>query len=235
MMKKLFLGLAIAGLCSFFTAATAQPGMGPKRTITVVGTAEKNVEADEIHLGISIQEYQDDSGLRVGLKELEQRMIKAVNDAGIPTSDIRVDNISGYGTYSMEGQGFMASKNFTIKAKNMAVVNLLMSKLGEAGVSSANTMYFAHSQADTYLRDLKVQALKAAREKAEMLLRASNEKPGKALNIEDIEDLTNAMYPGVGTYSTKLTTTGGEAKPMKEIGFVPVNYSASIKVTFEIE
>jgi hypothetical protein len=139
MIKKLFLGLAIAGVCSFFTAATAQPGMGPKRTITVYGTAKKNVEADEIQLSVSIQEYNDDSGLRIGLKELEPRLLKAVNDAGISNADIRVDNISGYGSYSMEGQGFLASKNFLIKAKNMAVVNQLIGKLGDSGVSSVNT------------------------------------------------------------------------------------------------
>jgi uncharacterized protein YggE len=234
MIKKLFLGLAIAGVCSFFTAATAQPGMGPKRTITVYGTAKKNVEADEIQLSVSIQEYNDDSGLRIGLKELEPRLLKAVNDAGISNADIRVDNISGYGSYSMEGQGFLASKNFLIKAKNMAVVNQLIGKLGDSGVSSVNTMYFSHSQTDTYLRDLKVQALKNAREKAELLLRASNEKPGKAINIEDMEDLNNPMYPGGGPLA--YSTQAGDAKPMmKEIGLIPVGLTASIKVTFEIE
>ena len=90
MINKLFLGLAIAGVCSFFTAANAQPGMGPKRTITVFGTAEKSVEADEIYLSISLSEYQDDSGLRVGLKELEQRFLKAAGtDSSVPDDGFR--------------------------------------------------------------------------------------------------------------------------------------------------
>lgn len=237
MIKKLFLGLALAGICSLFTTAIAQPGMAPKRTITVYGTAEKSVEPDEIYLSISISEYQDDAGLRVGLKELEQRFQKAANDAGIPTADIRVENISGFGSYQMEGQGFMASKSYLLKVKSIGAVNMLMSKLGDAGVANANTMYYSHSQVDTYIRDLKVQALKNAREKAEMLARSNNEKLGKAVSIEDVEDLTNMAYSGgMGNYSRKPQFGVAEAKPMtKDIGILMVNFVTSLKVTFEVE
>lgn len=234
MIKKLFLGLAFAGVCAFLTTATAQPGMGPKRTVTVFGTAEKSVEPDEIFLSINISEYQDDAGMKVGIKELEQRFLKAAADAGILPSDIRVENISGFGSYQMEGQGFLPSKSYLVKAKNIAAVNMLMAKMGEAGAASVNTMYYSHSQVDTYMRDLKVQALKAAREKAEALVRVSNEKLGKVVSIEDTEDLSNLAYPGgMGNYSRKPIFSP-EAKPMKEPGFLTVNFVTSVKVTFEI-
>ncbi|MDZ4683267.1 MAG: SIMPL domain-containing protein [Saprospiraceae bacterium] len=236
MMKKLFLGLAVAGIFSFFTVANAQPGMGSKRTITVFGTAEKSVEADEIYLSINLSEYQDDSGLKVGLKELEQRFLKAATDAGIASADIRVENISGFGSYQMEGQGFMASKSYLLKVKNIGAVNMLMSKLGDSGVASANTMYYSHSQVDTYMGELKVQALKNARTKAEMLAAANKQKIVGTLAIEDLEDLGNMAYPGgMGNYSRK-PQLGGETKPMtKDVGMLMVNFVTSLKVTFEVE
>ncbi len=236
MIQKLISGLVLVATSAAFTTAMAQPGMSPSRTITVFGTAEKTVDPDEIYLSVNISEYQDESGLTVGIKELEQRMLKAASDAGIPASDIRVDNISGFGSYQMEGQGFMPSKNFLLKTKNIGMVNQLIAKLGDSGTASVNTMYFSHSQVDTYMRDLKVQAMKAAREKAELLLRAGNEKPGKIISIEDQEDFTNVAYPGggIGNYSRKPQFTM-DAKAGKEIGFIPVNFVTSVKVTFEIQ
>ncbi len=233
MIKRLFLGVALLSVCAFFTTAFAQPGMGPKRTITVFGTAEKSVDPDEIYLSINLSEYQDDAGLRVGIKELEQRLLKAAADAGIAAADIRVENISGFGSYQMEGQGFMPSKSYLIKAKNIGAVNMLMAKMNDAGASSVNTMYYSHSQVDTYMRDLKVQALKTAREKADMMVRANNEKLGKIVSIEDTEDLSNLAYPGgMGNYSRK-PLFGPSAT--KEPNILGVNFVTSVKVTFEIE
>ncbi|NUN99663.1 MAG: SIMPL domain-containing protein [Saprospiraceae bacterium] len=236
MIKKLFLGLAFAGVCAFFTTVAAQPGMGPKRTITVFGMAEKTVEPDEIYISINLSEYQDESGLKVGLKELEQRFLKAATDAGISSADIRVENISGFGSYQMEGQGFLASKSYLLKIKSVGAINQLMAKMGDSGVASANTMYYSHSQVDTYMRDLKVQALKAAREKADLLATANKQKVVGTIAIEDMEDLSNLAYGGgMGNYSRK-PQFGSEAKPMtKDIGMMSVNFVTSVKVTFEVE
>jgi len=230
MMKKLFLGLAVAGVSLFTLAAAAQPGMAPKRTITVYGLAEKQVEPDEVFTSISIQEYADESGLMIGLKELEPRMLKALNEAGIATADVRVENVSGYGSYQMEGPGFQASKTYVVKTKSIGTINQLLGKLSNAGVSSVNTTYYSHSQVDTYMRELKQQALKTAREKADMLVRAGNEKLGKVVAIEEIEDLGNVTYGG--NYARKPMFDA--AKPMKEVGLTNISFVASMKVTFEI-
>jgi len=93
-MKKLILSALILFT---ITAAQAQ-SVDLRRKIEVSGTAETEVTPDIIYFSISLKEYMDGRN-RVDITTLENQLVKAVADAGLPKEDLTINNISGYTTY----------------------------------------------------------------------------------------------------------------------------------------
>ena len=59
------------------------------------------------------------------------------------------------------------------------------------GISKAFVSKYSHSKMDEYKKQIKINAIKAAKEKATYLLEAIGEKSGKAINIEEKSGLVS--------------------------------------------
>ena len=92
-----------------------------ERYIEVTGTSEMEVVPDEIHYLIEIQEYFEEEfdgvskpeqyKTKVPITRIEQELMQAIHDAGIPDSAVRVQE---YGN-SHSKSGIMYSSSFRIK------------------------------------------------------------------------------------------------------------------------
>src|SRR3954468_12440095 len=90
-MKKLFL---LAAIVTLTYGAFAQ-NVDLRRKIEVVGLAEQEVTPDIINVTISLKEYLNGRS-KVTIEQLENQLVKAVNEAGIAKADFTINNLSSY-------------------------------------------------------------------------------------------------------------------------------------------
>jgi len=178
-MKKL---LILITLVTLTVSAFAQ-GVDLRRKIEVSGVAEKEVTPDIINVSVSLQEYLNGK-TKVTIDQLENQLESAVKEAGIAKEDFTINDVSGWNnTYNKKKTpDFLASKQYSIKFHDLNKYNFILNKVDPKGIQSTNIDSYDYSKITELKKELKIQALLAAKEKATYLLAAINEKPGDAIN-----------------------------------------------------
>lgn len=166
------------------------------RYIEVRGMAETEIEADEMTLFITIQEYweeefekrkdPEDYKTKVPLARIEDSVIQSIRKADIDMEEIRVGSIGNY--WREQGKEFLFSKQLEIKITDFAKVNQLVSLLDSRGIKSMNIGNYDHSDMDAIEKKVKVDALTDAREKAQLMLESLGEELGEVLSVSEISN-----------------------------------------------
>ena len=179
---------------AFAQTAVTQP---EKKKIEVTGSAEMEIVPDEIYVDITVQEYYDKQKRKIDINDVRKSFLDACSKAGIAKENIFIQGINGYdisGWYWQRKKrepDFMASSTFTIKFSASAQIEKLMSMLDDNSTQNMNIRNTTHSQMETYRKQVKINALKAARDKANYLCESIGEKAGEALLIKEIENTYN--------------------------------------------
>lgn len=193
MKKKLFIALLF--VCS--VAAKAQDIKKP-HTIKVTGTAELEIVPDEIYMSVTLKEYMKDKKKQT-IEDLEKDLVNFLEKVTIiDKKDIKMDNMSGYLIkMKRKEKDEQITKSYKIKFKNPQQVYQLYAVMDSLGISNAFVSKYSHSKMDEYKKQVKVNAIKSAKEKAGYLLDAIGEKAGKAVSVEEktgyvaVDDGTN--------------------------------------------
>ena len=228
-MKKL---LILITLVTLTVSAFAQ-GVDLRRKIEVSGVAEKEVTPDIINVSVSLQEYLNGK-TKVTIDQLENQLESAVKEAGIAKEDFTINDVSGWNnTYNKKKTpDFLASKQYSIKFHDLNKYNFILNKVDPKGIQSTNIDSYDYSKITELKKELKIQALLAAKEKATYLLAAINEKPGDAINITEAD---NSNYPGPRPMMFANKAMVANAAPAdSDIDFKKIKLSFQINAVFEI-
>ena len=227
-MKKLILSALILFT---ITAAQAQ-SVDLRRKIEVSGTAETEVTPDIIYFSISLKEYMDGRN-RVDITNLENQLIKAVADAGLPKEDLTINNISGYTTYQKKKDpNFLASKQYRIKFHDLNKVNQLLSAIDPKGIQSTYIESYDYSKIEDLKKELKLKALIAARDKAAYLLTGIGQKLGDAISVTEVDNGNNFPQPRNVMYMAKAASSDAVAE--QDIDFKKIKLNFQVNAVFEI-
>lgn len=226
-MKKIFF---IALLAIATTYAQAQ-NVDLRRKIEVSGTAETEVTPDIIYFSISLKEYMDGRN-RMDITQLENQLIKAAADAGIPKEDLTINNIAGYTTYQKKKDpNFLASKQYRIKFHDLNKINQILSAIDPKGIQNTYIESYDYSKMDELKKDLKLKALIAARDKATYLLTGIGQKLGEPISITEVDN-GGFTAPMLSTFMRKATVA--DAAPEQDIDFKKIKLSFQVNAVFEI-
>jgi len=226
-MKKIILLAALAAL----TLSSFAQNVDLRRKIEVTGIAEQEVTPDIINVSISLQEYMN-GRTKVTIDQLETQLEHAVKDAGIAREDFTINNVSAYNNsyQKKKNPDFLASKQYLIKFHDLNKFNEVLSQVDPKGIQSTNIDSYDYSKMSALKRELKIQALLAARDKATYLLNSINEKLGSVINITETD---NSNYPGPRMlYANKVmsSNTTGDS----DIDFKKIKLSFQVNAVFEI-
>jgi len=226
-MKKIILLAALAAL----TVNSFAQNVDLRRKIEVTGIAEQEVTPDIINVSISLQEYMN-GRTKVTIDQLETQLEHAVKDAGIAKEDFTINNVSAYNNsyQKKKNPDFLASKQYLIKFHDLNKFNEVLSQVDPKGIQSTNIDSYDYSKMPALKRELKIQALLAARDKATYLLNSINEKLGSVINITETD---NSNYPGPRMlYANKVmsSNTTGDS----DIDFKKIKLSFQVNAVFEI-
>jgi len=228
-MKKL---LTLAALCLFTYNVFAQ-NVDLRRKIEVTGIAEKEVTPDIINVSISLQEYIDGKK-KTTIDQLENQLETAVKEAGIPKEDFTISNVSGWNNtwQKKKNPDFLASKQYNIRFHDLNKFNQILSKIDPKGIQSTSIESYDYSKMAELKRDLKIQALLSAKEKATYLLNSINEKTGRPISITETD---NSNFPGPRQIMYKTMTANLNAAPTEsDIDVRTIKLSFQIQAVFEI-
>lgn len=235
----------IAALFLFFSglvsAQTTESKMQKEvvKNIEVTGVAELEVIPDEIYFSISLKEYFKDEKKqtdKVGLEQLEKQLVEAVKSSGLPKENLSVSGVNGYKEWNgkRKPQYFLAGKQYQLKLSNTNNINDLLSKVDDRGVEYANISRVEHSKKEEYRKQVKINALKAAKDKATYLLESIGEKIDGVIEIKEVED--NNYYPVMAQRNFKVMAMEADAAaPDAGIEFQKIKFSYRMLAIFKIK
>jgi len=236
-MKKII----IAAFLIVVTVSGFAQTVDTRRKIEVAGSAEAEVTPDIIYVGISLKEFFRDGAnkRKVEIEELERQLQKAVLDAGIPKENFTINNISSY-NYAFEKKKnpeFLARKQYRIKVTDLTKFNQILSAIEPRGVEYTNVESYDYSKIESLKQELKVKALRAAKDKASYLAAALDDKVGEALEIQEInnEYYPQPMYRANATMRMDKGMGAAEMAPMPDIEFKKIKLNYQMRAIFELK
>jgi uncharacterized protein YggE len=201
------------------------------RYITVTGSAEVNVQPDEIELEIVLQEYGDQYN-KTDLTKIEKEFFNVLEKNNISMDKVTFNNAGYYWYYWWTYRNnFYKEKRYNVKLDKTTDFLSLMKDLDRKGVSSLRIAKTTNEQLQTLRKEVKIQSVQAARDKARYLLESIDEKIGRVMAIEEIPDNSNYYWRDNQLSNVAMSTnkTGDE---LENIATIKLRYE--IKAKFEI-
>lgn len=228
-MKKIIL---ISGLCMLFsTAYNQQPAGNPfPKTISVSGSAEMKIIPDQIFVNVVLREYQKKGENKKDIDNLKLDFLSACKSADIADSVISIVSYTGYNNYfwlrkKKKSPDLFASITYQVKFSASKQMDDLVDKLDDEATQSFDIVNTSHSKMTEFRRQLKIQAVIAAKEKAIYLTEAINENLGSAITVKEPEEHSYISIRGSNTVS-QVNVSNAYYKPS-------LNNDKSIEVDFK--
>jgi len=153
--------------------------------IEVNGFSEKEIVPDEIYIAITIKER------KVGKEEItiekqETDLTNAITSLGIPIKNLTLSDANAdYIRVRWTKKDVISRKEFILKVKNAETLGRVFKKLDDLKIEDAYIEKVSHSKIDSLRQEIKIQAIKDAKKKADYLLEAIGEKTGSAQIVRE--------------------------------------------------
>lgn len=163
------------------------------RYIEVDGTAHTEVAPDEIHYIVQLREYfteefdgkkPQDFRTHVSIQEIDNRFRQQLACIGITEKNIRLHDIGDYG-WRREGEQFYVSKCYDITLADFSAIDKINEAVDRRAVEYMRVGDLISHNIDKHRRQCRIDALKAARDKAEYMARALGSQVGDVISIEE--------------------------------------------------
>lgn len=208
--------------------------------IEVTGTAEKEIIPDEIFIEIVIKEKYVNR-TKITIEEQEKKMKNAIHSLGIDLKNLYLSDANAdYVKINWQKKDVLTKKDYTLKVDAAATVGQVFQKLQELEILDASISKVNHSKIDSLKKEVKIAAIRSAKEKAGYLLAAIGEKAGKPLMIKEVEFIPYQAFANTSlrknvmaeeSFNDTMTDTGES----HEIQFQKIKIKTSIYTKFSIE
>lgn len=210
--------------------ATAQENF-KEPFIEVTGTAYREIEPNEIYVMIRLKEFEENRQ-KTALEKIEKDFYAAVREAGIDRKRVELaDAGSGLEKFRRRDKEAFREKTFQIKLTSAAELERFIEKLSPVKVDSVDVTRLHHTDYEKIKLDLKVEALQAAKAKAETLLHSIGARVGKPLMVRDFD----FPQPYMEMKANVRMMDGGQGPPEEPIAFRKIKMQAQITAQFEIQ
>jgi uncharacterized protein YggE len=209
------------------------------RTITVTGSAEMEVIPDEIYVLIDLKEYEKKGSGKVGIDKIKQDFLTAARRIGISDSAISIaaydgNNGNPWLRKKNKKAELYASVSYLVKVKTSAETDRLVDILDDNATQNFYIQKAESSRIEEYRRQLKIQAVKAAKEKAGYLTAAIGETAGVVVTINEPTEFYTPYMP-VSNFALAKAETAGAANDPQAVDFKKIKLRYEVSVVFAIK
>lgn len=236
--KLLIIAVALTTVTNTF--GQSQVDIMQKPYIEVTGYASKEVIPDQIYITIIIHEMYINKE-KVTVESQEEKLKTYLKDIGVDINNLYLsDATADYVKVKWWTKDVLTNKDYTLKVSNATIVGQVFQQLDKLNITDAYISKVNHSKLDSLKSEVKILAIKAAKNKADYLLSAIGEQTGKPLIVREIENTTQT--PGVysqtrgsrSSYFIDGQKVVGSDK-LDDLEFKKINIEAYIYVKFEIK
>lgn len=242
-MKKLLFFLILSSF--IFASCNRYPKDGLSETyIDVMGSAEMEVEPDEIHLAVvvgNLSEKNQSGSVKelLSLDAADKNLMDVLDKVGIKKEQVILNDAVTtnywYLRYGRYVDNTRLEKRYNIILDGVTQLNTLLAELPgpRNGIVSVNIVELKNKKIEEYRKETKMMAMKAAKDKASYLLESVGSKAGKPIYVKEIQDggydvqaygaLSNVVMQEAERKSESVIMRGGDTQMRK------------IKLRYEIE
>ena len=194
MKKIIFLSATVCLAALIARSQQTQPANPFPKTISVTGSAAMEIVPDQIFVNIVIREYQKKGDDKKELENLKTDFLAKCSAAGIADSNISVASYTGFNNYYQlrkkrrKDPDMYASITYQVIFSSTKQMDDLVDKLDDEATQSFDVVTASHSRMTEFRKQLKIQAVKAAKDKAIYLTEAIGEKLGAAITVKEPEE-----------------------------------------------
>lgn len=231
--------IGISLLC-FIIASSLFAQSSQDNIISVSGTADIYVIPDEAVINMGIKVWDEDiDEAKNKFYENSRELTNLLETYNIDDKYIKTDMLSIEPTYkkfskqAYEGDivnGYRFFKRVSVTVKDIGKVEELLTKIIYSGATNLYGVDYRTSEFRENMDKARIEAIKAAKEKAEMLASELGQSIGKAIRIKE------PSYPGspFGRTANVMHMSGlGDSGPDIKPGMIKV--SASVNVDFQLK
>jgi hypothetical protein len=235
-MRKLFVILTILISISIF-AQTGEKNFIDQNYIEVTGKAEIEIIPDQIYLKILLNEKEFKN--KQSIVEIEKLMIDKLIEIGIETeTNLAIkDFASNFQFYWLGKSDIFVTKEYQLLVNDAATAGEVFVELEKIGISNITIDKIDHSEIREFKKQVKIDAIKAAKEKAIELSTAIDQNIGRALFIVE-NDRNNYLSNTLSGKVAGVTIRGArsnETKQYLDIEFEKITIEYSILCRFELK
>ena len=224
------------GLSSF-----AQTPANPfPKTISVSGSAEMEVVPDEIFVQVNLKEYEKRGQSKTSIDKIKQDFLNKVKAIGLADSLVTISDYDGednnpWQQKKRKKEELFASISYQLKLKTSKQMDDLVNTLDDDATDNFRILRMSHSKASEFRKQLKIQAIKAAKEKAKYLTEAIDEKLGEAVSIDESDERAFPVYTvsqarGNNTFNENTSITSEGTSDFRKI-----KYRYEVSVDFALK
>lgn len=236
-----------------------------KRKIFVNGSAEIHITPDIIKFNVYVETWNKNKNeARDANRKAVNKVIEVAKKYGVEDKYLSTVYNTITKTYKPkrkkgvepEVKGYNACYSLEIELRNAQVIDSLKYDMLQAGATSFSSLDLLTSEPRKHYNEARVQAVKAAKEKADEMVAVIGMKVGKAIEItETTNNNSNSYYSNSSIYSNTIIDSGNlnkinfsskntidedeeeddenEDLNITQIGKIVLK--ASVSITFEIE
>jgi uncharacterized protein YggE len=239
------------GLALFAVALFVAPAAHPQEDgrITVSGEADVRVVPDEVVLTLGVEtDHLDLSAAKAENDARMSRVIGAAEKAGLPENLVRTDYLGIEPRYDFDGRkriflGYWVQKSVALTLRDIGAFESLLSAVLQAGANYVHGIEFRTTELRSHRDRARSLALRAAREKAEMMARELGHTVGGTVLIREDRSSWWSSYggwwgSGRGAYMSQnvvQSARAGEATAEGVTAPGQISVTAHVTVTFELE
>ncbi len=217
--------------------AQAQETAKGEHFIEVTGTAQQELEPNEISVSIRLREFEENRQ-KVSLEKIDKDFMAALKESGIDKKRLELaDAGSKLDKLGKKEKDAFREKTYLVKLISAAELEKFLEKLESVKVDFVDIVKLHHTDLEKIKLDLRVKALQAAKSKAEILLKAIDSEVGKPIMVREVD--FNPYQFEIG--NIRLQNADGawnaqnDASSETVIGFRKIKLQAQVTAQFEIK
>jgi len=235
-MKTIYLFLALLLFSPFVMAQNYPTPLESTPYIEITGEGEMEVMPDEIYLQFSLQERYD-GRTKSDLNKLESEMKRKLASAGFDLNKLSLaDASSDYVKIKRRKKDVLASKDYQMQIETTDELAKLWDILDELKAENAFISRVDHSQMEELKKEVKIMAVKNAKEKADYLLNALDQQTGKILFLQERESYIQPyVRKTMAAMSTMNESADSTPVTEQELGFQKIKLNYKVFARFAIQ
>lgn len=203
--------------------------------IEVVGTAEREIIPDKIFIKIILTNKMIDKQpytIETQEDKLKEALVKFnIDTKQLSLSDMNTEIVK----YKKRDNLSETKKELTLLVNTAEQVAIVFKELNTLNIKEAQITKLDHSKIDSIRKEVRIAAIKAAKEKAEYLTIAIGETVGKALEIHEQNNFIENLKLGINQSYLNNSTFTGDLDTPNDMTFEKINITFSYYIKYALK